>query len=243
MTATLRQTRYTARFAQTRDAITACQALRRQAFFGEEGLDQDAFDPLCQHLMIIDCATDQLVGTTRFAIFEQGDDLSRSYTAQSYDLTALHGVTGAVAEVGRFCLRDGPVSSDILRVAWAALTRLVDAHDVTMLFGCSSFAGTDPAPHAAALSLLRHRYLGPAHLRPARKADETLPLDRFDGTARDGLAQMPPLLASYLRMGGWVSDHAVVDHAMQTLHVFTGLLIADVPPARAKALRGLAQLI
>jgi len=41
-------------------------------------------------------------------------------------------------------------------------------------------------------------------------------------------------------MGGWVSDHAVVDHEMHTLHVFTGLEIAAIPIVRAKALRDIA---
>ena len=34
--------------------------------------------------------------------------------------------------------------------------------------------------------------------------------------------KMPPLLRAYLLMG-WVSDHAVIDNKLNTLHVFTGL--------------------
>jgi putative hemolysin len=48
---------------------------------------------------------------------------------------------------------------------------------------------------------------------------------------------MPPLLRSYLMMGGWVSDHAVIDAELDTLHVFTGVEIARVPEARARLLR------
>ena len=48
---------------------------------------------------------------------------------------------------------------------------------------------------------------------------------------------MPPLLKTYLLMGGWVSDHAVVDRNLNTLHVFTGLEIRAIPPARARLLR------
>jgi len=53
---------------------------------------------------------------------------------------------------------------------------------------------------------------------------------------------MPPLLRAYLRMGGWVSDHAVIDRDLGTLHVFTGLEIRAVPPARARALRAVARV-
>jgi putative hemolysin len=52
-------------------------------------------------------------------------------------------------------------------------------------------------------------------------------------------AAMPPLLRTYLMMGGWVSDHAVIDHQMDTLHVFTGLEISAIPPARKRLLRAL----
>jgi len=51
---------------------------------------------------------------------------------------------------------------------------------------------------------------------------------------------MPPLLRTYLMMGGWVSDHAVVDHDLNTLHVFTGVEIAAVPPNRARLLRAVS---
>ena len=44
---------------------------------------------------------------------------------------------------------------------------------------------------------------------------------------------------TYLAMGGWVSDHAVVDRDLHTLHVFTGVEIARIPAARARLLRAL----
>jgi putative hemolysin len=53
------------------------------------------------------------------------------------------------------------------------------------------------------------------------------------------MRRMPPLLKTYLMMGGWVSDHAVVDAQMNTLHVFTGVEIGSIPPARKRLLRAL----
>ncbi len=51
------------------------------------------------------------------------------------------------------------------------------------------------------------------------------------------MLKMPPLLRSYQLMGGWVSDHAVVDTDLDTLHVFTGLEVRAIPESRARALR------
>ncbi|MBT4567722.1 MAG: ornithine-acyl-ACP acyltransferase, partial [Marinovum sp.] len=57
---------------------------------------------------------------------------------------------------------------------------------------------------------------------------------------RQALRRMPPLLRSYLMMGGWVSDHAVVDSQLNTLHVFTGIEIRSMPAARKRLLRALS---
>jgi len=66
-------------------------------------------------------------------------------------------------------------------------------------------------------------------------------LRRRTPDARAAQAGMPPLLRTYLLMGGWVSDHAVVDRQLGTLHVFTGLEIAAIPPARRRLLAALAR--
>jgi putative hemolysin len=58
---------------------------------------------------------------------------------------------------------------------------------------------------------------------------------------RAALAALPPLLRTYLSMGGWVSDHAVVDRALDTLHVFTCVEVDRVPPARAASLRAVVR--
>ena len=42
-------------------------------------------------------------------------------------------------------------------------------------------------------------------------------------------------------LGGCVSDHAVVDHAMGMLHVFTGVELDSVPEARKWRLRAIAR--
>jgi putative hemolysin len=54
---------------------------------------------------------------------------------------------------------------------------------------------------------------------------------------KQALRRMPPLLRTYLVMGGWVSDHAVIDNDLNTLHVFTGVEIKRMPPKRARLLR------
>jgi putative hemolysin len=120
------------------------------------------------------------------------------------------------------------------------LAALVDAHEAGMLFGCASFEGVDAGVYDQAFDLLAARHLAPKYWRACVKAVDVVQFaDHATPVAdhRKALEQMPPLLKTYLAMGGWVSDHAVIDHDMNTLHVFTALEITSIPAARAKALR------
>lgn len=232
--------RYVARTATTERDLHAAQALRHLAFHGTEGLDADGFDAACTHILIEDTRSAALVACFRILPLSGGCDISRSYSAQYYNLAALERFKGPIVEMGRFCIRPDMKDPDILRVAWGAMTAFVDDNGVQLLFGCSSFRGTDAEEYLDAFTVLRQRHMAPRRWLPRVKAPQVFRFGRLMRRQPDAkLAQlrMPPLLRTYLMMGGWVSDHAVVDRQMNTLHVFTCLDIAAVPPARARALR------
>jgi putative hemolysin len=149
-----------------------------------------------------------------------------------------------MVEMGRFCLHPEKHDPDILRLAWGAMTRFVDQAGVKLLFGCSSFQGVEAEAYLDSFALLQARHLAPQRWQPRVKAPEYF---RFSGRLQRhapdparALQKMPPLLRTYLMMGGWVSDHAVVDRDLGTMHVFTGLEIGAIPPARARLLRMVA---
>lgn len=229
--------RFRIRLAVAKADLAAAQALRHSAFRGTPGVDADRFDAGCKHLLVEAVPDGRLVGTCRFRIFGTGAESARGYTAQFYDLSAFRAISAPVLEMGRFCMAPGMVDPDALRLAWAGLTRVVDAEGVALLFGCSSFAGVDPAAHADAFAALATRHLAPERLRPGPALAERVALRAGPHDARRALAQMPPLLRTYLAMGGWVSDHAVIDRDLGTIHVCTGVEIAAIPAVRARLLR------
>lgn len=229
--------RLTARFAATPEDVRRAQALRHQCFHGRPGLDADEFDPRCQHVLLE--SEGQIRGCYRVLALPEGG-AGHSYSGQRYDLSRLTGLQAPMLELGRFCLAPADPDPDLMRLAWAMLARLVDRAGAAFLFGCTSFQGADPSRHADALSLLAAHPPPPA-LAPGRLSPETLALQGLPcADPRQARAQLPALLRSYLALGGWVSDHAVIDRQMDTLHVFTAVEIATIPPARARALRLLA---
>ncbi|PIE18155.1 MAG: ornithine-acyl-ACP acyltransferase [Proteobacteria bacterium] len=246
----LRKGRYTARLAQDAADLRACQALRHRAFVEKAGgdprpggLEQDAHDALCQHVMVEDAAG-RLLCCFRLLPLAGGAEINQSYSAQYYDLGSLEQFDGPMVEMGRFCIDPDCMDPDILRVAWGAMTRFVDETGVEMLFGCSSFAGTEAETYYDAFAMLSQRHLAPRRWLPRVKAPKVFRFaERLRARVPDrklAMKRMPPLLKTYLTMGGWVSDHAVVDDQLGTLHVFTGLEIRAIPPSRARLLRASA---
>ena len=239
----LMKSRYEAFEATTRPEIEAAQRLRHLAFKGVDGLDADAFDEICTHILVKDRKSGALVCCFRFLPLNSGNEIAQSYSAQYYELSALQDFQGTMVEMGRFCIHPDVQDPDILRVAWAAMTAYVDNNNVELLFGCSSFKGTDAKEYFDAFAMLRDRHIAPKRWLPRVKAPKVFQFAarlRRKPDLKQAQLRMPPLLRTYLMMGGWVSDHAVVDEQMNTLHVFTGLEIKAIPPARKRLLRAMS---
>ena len=232
--------RYRVRHAKGSADILAAQRLRHLAFHGTEGVDCDLFDPICDHILVEDQDTGDVVCCFRMMPFGDGAAIHKSYSAQYYELSALEHFSGPMVELGRFCIHPDMHDPDILRIAWGAITSYVDDNGVELLFGCASFAGTNASSYADAFAMLKARHLAPKRWLPKIKAPNVFKFAarlRRRPDAKKAMLRMPPLLRTYLMMGGWVSDHAVVDQDMNTLHVFTGVEIGRIPPARKRLLR------
>jgi putative hemolysin len=245
--------RYRVRLAETDDDVQAAQRLRYRSFIEGRGaavdgaraggLDVDDLDADCAHMLIEDRRTAVLACCFRMLPLSNGSEIARTYSARYYDLSALADYPGPMVEMGRFCVDpDHRGDPDVIRAAWQAMTRWVEDNGVGMLFGCSSFQGVDADAYMDAFALLKERHLAPPRWLPRVKAPKVFRFASLLRLKRPDLklaqARMPPLLRAYLVMGGWVSDHAVIDNDLNTLHVFTGVEIARVPAARARILRG-----
>lgn len=240
---------YRVRLAANAADVIAAQRLRHHAFIRDTGAapragerDADAFDAACEHVLIERTDTETLVCCFRLLPFESGRGVAQSYSAQYYDLAALESFPAPMVEMGRFCVHPEHRNPHVLRVAWQAMTRYVEGNGIEMLFGCSSFEGADADVHSDALALLRARHIAPRRWLPRPKAPKIF---RFGALLRlrhpdpkRGMQRMPPLLRGYLSLGGWVSDHAVIDEDLNTLHVFTGVEWRHVPSRIARLLRG-----
>jgi putative hemolysin len=233
------------RLAASSAEIDAAQALRYRVFYEEMGAhptareaidrrDRDCFDDHCDHLIIgheRGGTGDTVVATYRLLRRSQAARHGGFYTATEFDIAPLLAYPGEILELGRSCVEPAYRTGAIMQLMWRGIADYVLRHDIKLMFGCASLAGTDVARLRPALAYLHQHHLAPPFIRARALAGryvgmDLLPPDKIDTEAvvaqvyaRAAVAALPPLVKGYLRVGGFVGDGAVIDHQFGTTDV------------------------
>ncbi|MFD0916945.1 GNAT family N-acetyltransferase [Pseudahrensia aquimaris] len=235
------------RLAVSPEEVEAAQKLRYQVFFEDmgakpsetaqaSGLDQDAFDDHCEHLLVIDREAEYnhgIVGTYRLLDSSKMCASLGFYSQNEFDLTPLLSARPGqrFLELGRSCIAESHRSRRTMELAWHGVWSLVVERKIDVMFGCASFNGTDPQSHAECFSLLGETALiDPQQDCPPRHAAAfALQQSTSSGSIdRRAFAKLPPLLKGYLRLGAKVASHAVIDRQFGTTDVLIVLDVAKI---------------
>lgn len=229
---------YTLRLAQDPADLRAAQRLRYRVFVEELGangpmvdhearVECDAFDPIFEHLLLIDRRVpvetgDYVVGAYRLLPSDKLPVGGRFYSEDEYDLAPLRASGRRLLELGRTCVHPDHRGGASMLLLWNGLADYVLERGIEVMFGPASFPGTDIEALAPQLSWLYHHHLAPEALRVRAinegraemnlLAPETL-------TRSAVMAGMPALMKAYLRVGGFVGEGAFIDRAFNTTDV------------------------
>jgi len=228
--------------------INEAQRLRFQVF-GEEmgahlshseaGLDQDLYDPYCDHLLVRDRNNGEVVGTYRILTPEAAKRVGSYYSEQEFDLRRFYSMRPRMAELGRSCVHREHRSGAVIARLWMGLADYMTRYGYEYVIGCASISINDGGHLAASL----YRQLAKQHLSPM--AWRVTPHSRLRVEALDtGLSALcPPLIRGYTRLGAmicgepaWDADFNTADLLMllpmtQLNRAYARRLIADTPVA------------
>ncbi len=187
--------------------VREAQALRYRVFGEEMGarlpgaedhLDRDALDDYCQHLLVREAKTGQVVGSTRILTDENAARLGRYYSEGEFDLGPIRALPGRKLEVGRTCIAADFRQGSAIAVLWSGLAGFVHLHGFDYLFGCASVPlGERDVQAAAIMNRLRRQAMAPESLRVSPR----VPL--LTTSVPDAIldAPLPTLLRAYVRLG------------------------------------------
>lgn len=138
--------RLTLSFAAAPKEIQEAQRLRYSVFVeaaglsrpaNHNGLDQDEFDQYCEHLIVRDSRTSQVVGTYRLLGPSGARRRGRFYSEQEFDLGRINRLRGRMAEAGRACVHPDYRSGGVLMLFWAGLAAFMEKERCDYLIGCA----------------------------------------------------------------------------------------------------------
>lgn len=217
----------------------------RYAVFGDEmgarltgplpGVDEDRFDAFCDHLIVREQATTEVVGTYRILAPRAAEAAGGYYSEQEFDLTRLEHLRPGLVEVGRSCVHAEYRTGAVMTLLWAGLARYMIAGGYTHLAGCASISMADGGHTAANLyRRIAPQYLSPIEYRASPRCP--LPVDRLADGAE---AELPPLLRGYLRIGAYICSEPAWDPDFNTADVLVLLPMSRVDPRYARHYLGI----
>jgi len=243
------------RLATTVEEITAAQHLRYRVFYEElaakpdetarsSRLDSDAFDAICDHLLVvakgeptsaeaIEVEGGELVGTYRLLRQSVANRHGGFYTEAEFDIKPLLARKPDLdfLELGRSCVLKPYRVRPVIELLWQGIWNYVRIHDLDVMLGCASLEGTDPNEHALALTFMAQYCAAPEEWRvralPHRYVEmNRLPGERVD--AKAALREVPPLIKGYLRLGCYIGEGAVLDEQFNTTDVLIVLPVSAI---------------
>lgn len=232
------------RLAETDMEVEAAQRLRYHVFYQEmsaipspemvqSGRDFDHFDDVCDHLLVVDRSVidddgqPTVVGTYRLMRDVDAKRAGGFYTGSEYDISPMLSGLPAntkLLELGRSCvLKEYRSRPGAMQLLWRGISVYLARFSIDVMFGCASFAGTDPKALALPLSYLYHYHLAAPEIRVRANSNLYIDMNLMPKEAidpKEALRALPPLLKGYVRAGAGIGDGAVVDRQFGTTDVF-----------------------
>jgi putative hemolysin len=232
--------------AATEEDIRAAQRLRHRVFVEEmgarltcrePGIESDRFDEFCQHLIVCDLATEQVVGCYRLLTDLQAVKAGGYYAQTEFDLTRLLAMPGRFVEVGRSCVHPDYRTGSTLALLWQGLARFMLMNKIDYLMGCASI----PLHTGTAAALTIYRRLSHSHLAPAQwRVYPRVPLPRVQLTGAEPEARIPALIGAYLRAGARLCGEPAWDPQFNVADLFLMLRADQISRRYARAISSTA---
>ncbi len=234
-------------WAKHQDEVREAQRLRYQVFATEMGAclpqtlpghDIDLFDDYCEHLLVRDVATQQVIGTYRVLTPAQAKRVGGTYSDTEFDLTRLRGVRDRMVELGRSCVHPDHRHGGVILSLWGALFEFMSRNQLDTMIGCASIPmlhnGVIKGDVAASVwQQLRQDALASIefHVRPRLP----LPIEELNG---DLNVEPPALIKGYSRLGAKILGAPAWDPDFNTADLPMMMRVGDLPRRYRKHFEG-----
>ncbi|MBK9444606.1 MAG: GNAT family N-acetyltransferase [Betaproteobacteria bacterium] len=210
--------------ARSEREIDEAKRLRYRVFAGEmgarlstrtPGVDHDIYDPFCDHLVVRDERSAEIVGTYRILSPQNAKRIGGYYSENEFDLTRLQHLRPRLVEIGRSCVHPEYRSGATITLLWAGLSKYMIEGGYEHLVGCASVSMADGGHAAASLYNRLGEHMSPLEYRVFPRCP--LPLAALKGDLpEEQRPPVPPLIKGFLRAGAWICGEPAWDPDFNT---------------------------
>ena len=179
--------------------------------------DEDPFDRVCHHLMVVHMPTGKVIGTYRMQTRSMADAAAGWYSANEFEFSYMPSkVLDEGIELGRACIDKGHRNSPVLFLLWKGVAWYLWAGGKRYLFGCSSINSQDITEGKRAYMFLkRENHVHPSVLLPAKGEFDCGLLPDFDEQSM--FVDIPKLFRAYMNYGSKVCSLPAIDRGFKTI--------------------------
>lgn len=234
-------------WAAHQDEVRAAQKLRFDVFAGEMGArlnspvpghDIDLFDNYCEHLIVRDQASQEVIGTYRVLTPVQAKRVGSTYSDTEFDLTRLRALRPRMVELGRSCVHPKHRHGGVIMALWSALAEFMVRNQLDTMIGCASVPMLHNGIVSGDVAASIWRQVQATHLAPIEQHVRPrlpLPIEKLNAHLE---VEPPALIKGYLRLGAKVLGPPAWDPDFNSADLPMLMRIADLPARYRKHFLG-----
>lgn len=184
------------------------------------GFDSDVYDTFCDHLIVKERETGNVVGTYRLLRQQKALANIGFYSEGEFDLGRIKLLEGESLEVGRSCVAKEFRTAAVINLLWGGIARYMEIHGIVRLFGCVSLHTKENEELIEIHHEIRTKYLSAEKYRvtPLPRC-AFLPVGRqpLPPGGNSAFRKFPPLLKGYLRLGAVICGDPAMDREFGTI--------------------------
>lgn len=210
----------------------------------QAGLDCDAFDEFCEHLLVEDRATRRVVGTYRMQSGESAAQNLGYYSEQEFHLALYEPLRTGILELGRASIDREHRTPEVLTLLWRGIAQYATDMGLRYLIGCSSLNSQNPAEGWQIYRQLeQYRVAGEFETLPTERfacptehecRDAQQPAEQESNSLRTHIpspVKVPKLLKTYLAIGARIAAPPAWDREFGTIDFLTLLDLKSLSAA------------
>lgn len=197
-----------------------------------DGIDKDVYDDYCDHAVVIDSETDEVVGTYRFILKEHVDKIDGKFLSETeFNLDSIKDKR--IMELGRAVVKTEYRQGGVITILWRLALSYFLEKKCDYMIGTASFHGINGEIYDEIFSFIQRNYLFEKSCFAVNNVYEIKDIE-VSVSSREMLHKMPPLMKGYLQIGGYVAKNAYIDYDFNSTDL---LIILDYNKINERYLR------